>query len=79
MRSVPVVQVDEPATAALVVAVLPHGLDSFFEQRVVTAGLQFGCHLDMIVHGPKVLDGVEGNHLEESNSIFKLIYILRET
>ena len=53
------VQLDDPAASAAIHLVLPHGRDALLEEAVVAVGLQLGRHLDVVDHGPEVLDGVD--------------------
>ena len=57
--------VDEPASSALVGRVLPHRLDAVLEEGVVATGKQLGDSLDVVVDGPEVFNGVERHHLEK--------------
>ena len=61
--------VDEPASSALVGRVLPHRLDAVLEEGVVATGKQLGDSLDVVVHGPEVFNGVERHHLEKEKQV----------
>jgi len=69
LSSIPLsfVHVNDPSSAGLVFGVFPHRFDTTFEEGVITSGHKSGNALDVVVHGPKVFDSVEGHNLEDRN------------
>lgn len=50
---------DQPASAAFVPLVLPHGLDAVLKQGVIAAGHEVAGQLDVVVEGPEIFHRVE--------------------
>ncbi len=68
----PLLDVDEPTTSALVGLVLPHRLDALLEEGVVATGQQLRDFLDVVEDGPEVFDGVERHNLEKKTKMFQI-------
>jgi len=65
LHSVCIFQTDDPAAARLVGRVLPHGLDTTLEERVVATVAKFARILNVVQRRPKVLNCIERVHLQE--------------
>lgn len=59
------IEIHEPPAPVHVGLVLPHGFDAVLEDAVVAAGDEVRRELDVVVHSPKVLYGVESHHLQK--------------
>lgn len=64
LHSVCIFQTDDPAAARLVCRVLPHGLDTTLEERVVATVAKFARILNVVQRRPKVLNCIERVHLD---------------